>query len=77
MRTLTVSFLALAALAAGASVASAQTTYLEMHVGYNYVDDGDLTVPPDITAAYDPSPVFGGSFGYLEASGFRIEGEIT
>ncbi len=72
----------LCALLAGAvqlvpDAASAQQYYMDLHIGYNVVDDGDLEFGPDIPTSYEHRPAFGGAFGYLAQSGVRIEGELS
>jgi opacity protein-like surface antigen len=57
--------------------ASAQEYYLDLHVGYNIVDDGDLEYGVDIPVSYEHQPAFGGSFGHRGQTGFRIEGELS
>lgn len=57
--------------------ASAQQYYMDLHIGYNVVDDGDLEFGPDIPTSYEHRPAFGGAFGYLAQSGVRIEGELS
>ena len=67
-----------AALLSGMSAARAQEYYMDLHVGYNIVDNGDLEYAAGtLSAGYEQRPAFGGSFGYLDQSGFRIEGELT
>lgn len=66
------------ALLSGMSAARAQNYYMDLHVGYNIVDNGDLEdAGTTSSAGYEQRPAFGGSFGYLDQSGFRIEGELT
>ena len=57
--------------------ASAQQYYIDLHVGYNLVDDGDLELNPDVPTSYEHRPAFGGAFGYLAQNGFRIESELS
>jgi len=57
--------------------ASAQQYYIDLHVGYNLVDDGDLEYDPDVPTSYEHRPAFGGAFGYLAQSGFRVESELS
>jgi opacity protein-like surface antigen len=57
--------------------ASAQEYYLDLHIGYNIVDDGDLEYGVDVPVSYEHRPAFGGTFGHLAQSGFRIEGELS
>jgi hypothetical protein len=67
-----------AALLSGTSGARAQEYYMDLHVGYNIVDNGDLEyAAATYSTGYEQRPAFGGSFGYLDQSGFRIEGELT
>lgn len=67
-----------AALLSATSAARAQEFYLDLHVGYNIVDNGDLEYDAGtLSTGYEQRPAFGGSFGYLDQSGFRIEGELT
>lgn len=67
-----------AALLSGTSAARAQQYYMDLHVGYNIVDNGDLEYDAaTLSTGYEQRPAFGGSFGYLDQSGFRIEGELT
>lgn len=62
----------------GAPVASAQNYYMDVHVGYNIVDSGDLEYAAGTSSVgYEQRPAFGGSFGYFDPSGMRIEGELT
>lgn len=62
----------------GTSGARAQEYYMDLHVGYNIVDNGDLEYEAaTFSAGYEQRPAFGGSFGYLDQSDFRIEGELT
>ena len=68
--------LGLAVLVAPAG-ASAQEYYLDLHVGYNIVDDGDFEYGVDVPVSYKHRPAFGGAFGHLSQSGFRIEGELS
>jgi opacity protein-like surface antigen len=66
------------ALLSGMSAARAQSYYVDLHVGYNIVDNGDLEYDAaTLPAGYEQRPAFGGSFGYMDPSGFRIEGEMT
>lgn len=60
-----------------APVASAQEYYFSLHTAYNMIDDGDIDYPPSWSTSYEQRPAFGGSFGYLDESGFRVEGELT
>lgn len=55
----------------------AQEYYIDLHVGYNLVDDGDFEFSPDIPTSYEHRPAFGGAFGYLSQDGFRIESELS
>ena len=65
-------------LLSGMSAARAQDYYMDLHIVYNIVDNGDLEYDAaTLSAGYDQRPAFGGSFGYLDQSGFRIEGELT
>ncbi len=57
--------------------AFAQEYYLDLHIGYNVVDNGDLEYGPDIPTSYEHRPAFGGSFGYMAQNGLRLEGELT
>ncbi len=66
-----------AAILAAAPAAWAQSYYLDLHVGYNLVDDGDFEDPATTTASYEQRPAFGGSFGFIGHDGFRIEGELS
>lgn len=62
----------------GANAAYAQNYYMDLHVGYNVVDSGDLDYASGtLSTGYEQRPAFGGSFGYLDPSGMRIEGELT
>lgn len=73
-------FAALAAMAllSGMSSARAQGYYIDLHVGYNIVENGDLEyIAGNNSTGYEERPAFGGSFGYLDQSGFRFEGELT
>ncbi len=56
---------------------SAQQYYLDLHIGYNIVDDGDFDYGVDVPVSYEHRPAFGGAFGYLARNGFRVEGELT
>jgi hypothetical protein len=74
---LSAAFLA-TALLSGMSAARAQDYYMDLHVGYNIVDSGDLEYDAaTASTGYEQRPAFGGSFGYLDPGGFRIEGEMT
>lgn len=56
-----------AALLSGMSAARAQEYYMDLHVGYNIVDNGDLEYAAGtLSAGYEQRPAFGGSFGYLD-----------
>ena len=55
----------------------AQEYYLDLHVGYNIVDDGDFEYGIDVPVSYEHRPAFGGAFGHLAQNGFRIEGELS
>ena len=68
--------ISLAVQAAPMTVA-AQQYYMDLHVGYNIVDDGDLEFNPDIPTSYEHRPAFGGAFGHLGQNGLRIEGELS
>lgn len=57
--------------------APAQEYYIDLHIGYSLVDDGDFEYSPNIPASYEHRPAFGGAFGYLGQSGFRIETELS
>ena len=57
--------------------ASAQHYYLDLHVGYSMVEDGDLEYNPDIPTSYENRPAFGGAFGHLAQSGVRLESELS
>ncbi len=70
-------FLAIALLS-GMSAARAQDYYMDLHVGYNMVDSGDLEYDTgSISTGYEQRAAFGGSFGYVDPGGFRIESEMT
>ncbi len=78
MRALSISLLALGGLVVAPHAALAQAKYFDLHIGYNYVIDGDWDfIDGNASVAYDNQPAFGGSFGYMAANGFRIEGELT
>jgi opacity protein-like surface antigen len=67
-----------AALLSGMPAAQAQEYYMDLHVGYNIVDNGDLEYAAvSYSTGYEQRPAFGGSFGYLDQSGLRFEGELT
>lgn len=67
-----------AVMLSGLSAARAQGYYMDLHVGYNIVDNGDLESSlGNLSVRYEQRPAFGGSFGYLNDSSFRIEGELT
>jgi opacity protein-like surface antigen len=55
----------------------AQQYYLDLHIGYNIVDDGDFEYGVDVPVSYEHRPAFGGGFGYLAQNGIRVEGELT
>ncbi|UCH75266.1 MAG: outer membrane beta-barrel protein [Rhodospirillales bacterium] len=57
--------------------ALAQEFYVDLHIGYNIVDDGDPEFSPDIPTSYEHRPGFGGTFGYLSENNVRIESELT
>ncbi len=77
MRALLVSLLAFAGLMAAPHAALAQGKYFELHIGYNYVVEGDWDyVDENLSVAYDDQPAFGGAIGYMAENGFRIEGEL-
>lgn len=61
----------------GSPAAWAQEYYFDLHVGYNLVEDGNIDYPPTFSTSYEQRPAFGGSFGYLDGSGIRLEGELT
>ncbi len=69
MRVLSYFVLAAALVALLPRVATAQSAYLGMHTGYNYVDTDGID--------FDPATVVGASLGYMFGSGFRVEGEFT
>lgn len=75
-RALVLPILLGAAVLTAPATALAQQYYLDLHVGYNIVDDGDLEYGPTIPVSYEPRPALGGSFGYLAQSGFRLEAEL-
>lgn len=66
------------ALLSGIPAAQAQEYYMDLHVGYNIVDNGDLEYAAgSLPTGYEQRPAFGGSFGYLDQGGLRFEGELT
>ena len=78
MKTPLISLLALAGLVTTSHTVLAQSKYFDLHIGYNYVVDGDWdTAGVTESVSYDSQPAFGGSFGYLAGNGLRIEGELT
>lgn len=78
MRALLVSLPALAGIVAAPHAALAEGKYFDLHLGYNYVLDGDWDyVAGTESVAYDEQPAFGGAVGYMWDNGFRVEGELT
>ena len=78
MRALLVSLLIFFGLMVAPHIARAQSKYFDLHIGYNYVIDADWAyTDEDLHVSYDDQPAFGGSFGYMAANGFRVEGELT
>lgn len=78
MRAFLVSLLALAGLVVAPHAVLAQSKYFDLHIGYNYVIDGDWDAAGSVASVhYDSQPAFGGSFGYMAGNGFRIEAELT
>lgn len=78
MRALPIFLLAFAGLVAAPHAALAQSKYFDLHIGYNYVIDGDWDADGAVeSVSYDSQPAFGGSFGYMAGNGFRIEAELT
>lgn len=66
------------AMSAGMTTARAENYYVDLHVGYNIVDNGNLEYDAgNVSAGYEQRPAFGGSFGYHDESGFRVEAELT
>lgn len=65
-------------LMAPAMAAQAQEYYLDLHIGYSRVENGDLeSTGATAIGEYADQQAFGGSLGFVDMSGIRLEGELT